>query len=193
MWGTLSDERSGLQFAVAAELLHCSHSLVRMTAAELLHCSHSLVRILQDSLPYITDSNLRLFQPKGFNPPGSEFHLQHTLSLSLSLAPPPPPNSYRSSKLLYDWRSVSTSWCWSHSGTCDQILLPVGMLLSKSRRPVFVGQPLWRDDGSAICSAITQWSESRRTRNHTLLSHLRLPQPGGPGSRELLSNKYFPL
>jgi hypothetical protein len=28
-----------------------------------------------------------------------------------------------------------------------------------------------------------QWSESRRTRNHTLLSHLRLPQPGGPGSR----------
>jgi hypothetical protein len=25
--------------------------------------------------------------------------------------------------------------------------------------------------------AITQWSESRRTRNHTLLSHLRLPQP----------------
>jgi hypothetical protein len=36
--------------------------------------------------------------------------------------------------------------------------------------------------GSAICSVITQWSESRRTRNHTLLSHLRLPQPGGSGS-----------
>jgi hypothetical protein len=30
---------------------------------------------------------------------------------------------------------------------------------------------------------ITQWSELLRTRNHTLLSHLRLPQPGGPGSR----------
>jgi hypothetical protein len=43
-----------------------------------------------------------------------------------------------------------------------------------------VGHPLWRDDGSAICSVITQWSESLRTRNHTLLSHLRLPQPGGP-------------
>jgi hypothetical protein len=38
-------------------------------------------------------------------------------------------------------------------------------------------------DGSAICSVITQWSESRRTREHTLLSHLRLPQPGGPGPR----------
>jgi hypothetical protein len=37
--------------------------------------------------------------------------------------------------------------------------------------------------GLRFCSAITQWSESRRTRNHTLLSHLRLPQPGGPGSR----------
>jgi hypothetical protein len=35
----------------------------------------------------------------------------------------------------------------------------------------------------AICSVITQWSESLRTRNHTLLPHLRLPQPGGPGPR----------
>jgi hypothetical protein len=37
--------------------------------------------------------------------------------------------------------------------------------------------------GSAICSAITQWSESRRTRNHSLLSHLRLFQSAGPSSR----------
>jgi hypothetical protein len=48
---------------------------------------------------------------------------------------------------------------------------------------VSVGRPLWREDGSPICSVVTEWSESRRTRNHTLLSHLRLPQPGGPGSR----------
>jgi hypothetical protein len=41
----------------------------------------------------------------------------------------------------------------------------------------------WLEDGSAICSVITQWSESLRTRNHTLLSHLRLSRPGGPGSR----------
>jgi hypothetical protein len=34
---------------------------------------------------------------------------------------------------------------------------------------------------SAVCSAITQWSESHRTHNHTLLSNLRLPQPGRPG------------
>jgi hypothetical protein len=47
---------------------------------------------------------------------------------------------------------------------------------------VSVGRPLWREDGSAICSVITQWSESLITRNHTLLSHLRLPQPGGPDS-----------
>jgi hypothetical protein len=36
---------------------------------------------------------------------------------------------------------------------------------------------------SEICGVITQWSESSGTRNHTLLSHLRLPQPGGPGPR----------
>jgi hypothetical protein len=74
------------------------------------------------------------------------------------------------------------SWCRAHSGTCDQILLPVGRLLSESY-VVSVGRPLWWQDGSAVCSAITQWSESRRTRNHTLLSHLRPPQLGGPGSR----------
>jgi hypothetical protein len=119
-----------------------------------------------------------------------------------------------SSKLLYDWRSVSQSTCLGIEhpcGTCDQILLPVGMLLevevkllydwrsvsqyvlvsstlvemllSEICRLVSVGRPFRWEDGSTICSVITQWSESLRTRNHTLLSHLRFPQPGGPGSR----------
>jgi hypothetical protein len=47
---------------------------------------------------------------------------------------------------------------------------------------VSVGRPLWREARSAICSVITQWSESLRTHNHALLSHLRLPRPEGPGS-----------
>jgi hypothetical protein len=67
-------------------------------------------------------------------------------------------------------------------GTCDQILFPVGMLLSEICCLVSMGRPPWLEDESAICSVITQWSESLRTHNHTLLSHLRLPQPGGPGS-----------
>jgi hypothetical protein len=67
------------------------------------------------------------------------------------------------------------SWCRAHSGTCDQILLPIGMLLSESCGLVSVGRPLWREDGCAICRAITQWSEFLRTRNHTSLSHLSLP------------------
>jgi hypothetical protein len=65
-------------------------------------------------------------------------------------------------------------------GTCGQILFPVGMLLSEICGLVFVG---CLEDGSAICNVITQWSESLRTRNHIWLSHLRLPQPGGPGYR----------
>jgi hypothetical protein len=68
-------------------------------------------------------------------------------------------------------------------GTCDQILFPFGMLLSEICNLVSVRRCLWREDGPAICGVITQWSESLRTRNHTLLSRLRLPQPGGPGSR----------
>jgi hypothetical protein len=67
-------------------------------------------------------------------------------------------------------------------GTCDQILLPLGMLLSEICVLVSVGRPLWREDGSAICGVTTQRSESLRTRNHTILSHLKFPQPGRPGS-----------
>jgi hypothetical protein len=60
-------------------------------------------------------------------------------------------------------------------GTCDQILFLVGMLLSEICGLISMGSPLWREDGSANYGVITQWSESRRARNHTLLSHLRLP------------------
>jgi hypothetical protein len=48
---------------------------------------------------------------------------------------------------------------------------------------LYVARPLWREDGSVICNAITHRLESCRTHNHILLSHLRLPQPGWPGSR----------
>jgi hypothetical protein len=41
-------------------------------------------------------------------------------------------------------------WCLAHSGTCDQILLPVwGM--SESCCLVSVGLVLWREIGSAVC------------------------------------------
>jgi hypothetical protein len=43
-----------------------------------------------------------------------------------------------------------------------------------------VRRPLWWENESVVCSAITPWSESRRTNNHILLSHLRLPLPGEP-------------
>jgi hypothetical protein len=102
------------------------------------------------------------------------------IPLSFLFLPPP---SISKSKLLYDCKSVSQSWCWAHSGTCDQILFPVGRLLSESCSLVSVGRPLWWEDGSAVCNAITHWSESRRTRNRILLSYLRLLHPGGPGSR----------
>jgi hypothetical protein len=55
----------------------------------------------------------------------------------------------------------------------DQILL-VPFIYRKIALLFVLGRPLWREDRSVTCSAIGQWSESRRTRNHTLLSHLRL-------------------
>jgi hypothetical protein len=68
-------------------------------------------------------------------------------------------------------------------GTSDQILLPVEMLLSEICGLVSVVRPLWREVVSAICSVITQWSESPRTLKHTLLSSLKLTQPGATGFR----------
>jgi hypothetical protein len=55
-----------------------------------------------------------------------------------------------------DGQSFSMSWCRAHSGTCDQIILTVGTLLSESCSLRSVERPLWREDGSAVCSAIIQ-------------------------------------
>jgi hypothetical protein len=81
------------------------------------------------------------------------------------------------SKLLYDWRSVSQSVCLGFGhlfGAHDQILLFPFFFCRKIALIIILGHILWRKDGSVICSAICQWSESLRTHNHTLLSRLRL-------------------
>jgi hypothetical protein len=65
--------------------------------------------------------------------------------------------------------------------------------LSESCGLVSVRRPLWREDRSAVCSAIAQWFESRRIRNHTLLSYLRLPKHGGSGSRIYIPQEYGDL
>jgi hypothetical protein len=78
---------------------------------------------------------------------------------------------------------ASISWCRAHSGTCDQILLPVGTLLSESCGLVSVRRPLCREDGSEVFIAIIEWSESRRTCNHTFAISSETPQRGRPGSR----------
>jgi hypothetical protein len=87
------------------------------------------------------------------------------------------------SKLLYDWWSVS------------QYVLVSSILVGLVSRYYFLLECcclkfavlfLWgalSDKRMGLQFAVwSQWSESRRTHNHTLLSHLRLPQPGGPGS-----------
>jgi hypothetical protein len=85
-------------------------------------------------------------------------------------------------KLYCDRRSVGQFvwvsgpfWCpWPHF---NFLCLTITFSL------LHVGRPLWREDESVICSAITRLLEQRRTHNHILLSQLRLPQPGGPGLR----------
>jgi hypothetical protein len=90
--------------------------------------------------------------------------------------------------------SLNVTWIFSDGGDVQVVkvevtsLLTVSQSVSLSVEPtlglmtmyyflsegcclVSVGRPLWRADGSVICAVITQWSESRSTRNQTLLSH----------------------
>jgi hypothetical protein len=88
--------------------------------------------------------------------------------------------SQSKSKLYCDWRSVGQFVFVSGSfwdRWPDFNFFECQFFLLRLRRP------LWLEDRSVICSVITYWLESRRACNHTLLSHLRLPQPGGPGPR----------
>jgi hypothetical protein len=67
---------------------------------------------------------------------------------------------------------MSSSWC-----RADPILI---FFQTENYLLLHIRRPLWREDESVTCSAIIHWSESHRIRNHTLLSHLRLSQLGGP-------------
>jgi hypothetical protein len=72
------------------------------------------------------------------------------------------------------WNAVR-SRSRSYFTTDSQYVLVSSTLVELATRYYFLsnvsmGRPLWREDGSAICNVLTQWSESLRTRNHTLLS-----------------------
>jgi hypothetical protein len=81
-------------------------------------------------------------------------------------------------------QSVSQSVCLDFEPILG--LASTYYFLSEGCCLVSVRRPLSREGGSAVCSAITPWSESCITRNHALLSHPRLPDPlfpqeqGGP-------------
>jgi hypothetical protein len=128
--------------------------------------NHSMVQVAQNQYPYFTvspetPSTLRTRFSIFISPRNKVAQLYPRLLGFLICR--------SQSYFTTDGLSVSMSWCRAHSGTCDQILLPVGRSLSESCSIVSVGRPLWREDGSAVCNAITEWSESRRTSNHTLL------------------------
>jgi hypothetical protein len=84
-------------------------------------------------------------------------------------------------EITTDGQSVSMSWYQEPCGTCDQILLPVGMLLSEICGLVSVGRPLWREDRSEICSVITQWSGPSCAKPVTIIYCLIVDSPNLEG------------
>jgi hypothetical protein len=95
------------------------------------------------------------------------------------------------SKFTTDSQSASMSWCqapiwdlwpiflspWNFLQT-DACLLFCSALSDERMGLQFTVQLLL-----GLARAVTLGSKSRRTHGHILLSHLRIPQPGGPGSR----------
>jgi hypothetical protein len=78
------------------------------------------------------------------------------------------------------------------SGTRDQFFFLLEIFCRQLRDCYFVAPSLTRGRVCNLqynCSwalpafSVTLGSKSRRTHGHTLVSHLRLPQPGGPGPR----------
>jgi hypothetical protein len=88
---------------------------------------------------------------------------------------------------MTDGQSACLSWCWVPIWS----RWPDFYFLSDSYRCLDVRRPLWREDGSVIysyifygpCQSNHSWSKSRRTHDYILLSHVRVPQTGGPGPR----------
>jgi hypothetical protein len=62
------------------------------------------------------------------------------------------------SYIVTDGQSASMSWCRAPSGADDQILHFYEWQLLFFF--LYAGRPLWREDGSIICNAITHWLES---------------------------------
>jgi hypothetical protein len=81
---------------------------------------------------------------------------------------------------------VELNWCCDRRSVGLSVFVsgtPLGPMTRFSFFPLFcwtiallfvMGRPLSREDGSVICSVICQWSESQKTHNRTLLSHMRL-------------------
>jgi hypothetical protein len=86
----------------------------------------------------------------------------HTKHVTSALLRQPVNDVWGSSRCLVRWGEVTTdgqSVCLGIQylcGTWDQVLLRVGMLLSEICGLVSVGRPLWREDGSVICSIISR-------------------------------------
>jgi hypothetical protein len=94
-------------------------------------------------------------------------------------------SSQSQSHIATDGQSVSKSWCRAPSGGYDQIIITVWQL-----RLVFVGRPLWREDGSVFC--ICCWSCQRSlfrvrvpwySRPYFTVTDLRLPFLTPPTTR----------
>jgi hypothetical protein len=77
------------------------------------------------------------------------------------------------------------------SGTSDQFFFLLEISFRQLRLCYFVAPSLTRGWACnlhvqlllGLARAVTLWLKYRRTHGHILLSHLRLPEPGGPGSR----------
>jgi hypothetical protein len=60
------------------------------------------------------------------------------------------------SKLHYDWQSASPPWCQAPIWDPRSVFPLLSFIIFRQLRVCWLGRPLWRENGSVICSALTQ-------------------------------------
>jgi hypothetical protein len=126
------------------------------TAAELRSVGHGQTNCMENSCRTVSQRNFQRIDVTGyFTHNGVAFHRT--------------PICYRS----IHWYLRTRSYFTTDGRSVSQYVLFL-FFCREITLLFFLGRPLWREDGSVICSTICQWSESWRTHNHTLLSRLRL-------------------